>query len=63
MSTKEKITAVLLVIALLGWMLTSVTGIDATLVSLVVLLVMFITGILAGPDFKNSIAWSCSSFA
>ena len=62
MSTKEKITAVLLVIALLGWMLTSVTGIDATLVSLVVLLVMFITGILAGPDFKNSIAWSSVVF-
>ena len=62
MSTKEKITAVLLVIALVGWMITGVTGISATLVSMIILLLMFITGILAGADFKNSIAWSSVVF-
>lgn len=62
MTTHEKITAVLLVIALLGWMLTAVTGISATLVSLLVLLMMFVTGVMQGQDFKNNIAWSSVVF-
>lgn len=62
MTRNEKITAVLLVVALLGWMLTKVTGIDATTVSLLVLMVMFLTGVMDGPDFKNRIAWSSVIF-
>lgn len=62
MTKVEKITAVLLVAALIGWMTTAVTGINATLVSMIVLLLMFITGVLKGPDFKNSIAWSSVVF-
>lgn len=62
MTTNEKITAVLLIAALLGWMLTAVTGINATLVSMIVLLLMFITGVMDGPDFKNKIAWSSVVF-
>lgn len=61
-TTKEKIAGVLLAAGLLGWMTTKITGIDATLVSLIVLLLMFITGILASSDFKNSIAWSSVVF-
>ena len=62
MSRKEKIAAVLLAVSLVGWMTTDITGIDATMVSLIVLMLMFITGILSGPDFKNSIAWSSVVF-
>lgn len=62
MTRDEKITAVLLAAALLGWMTTKLTGINATLVSMIVLLLMFITGVLKGPDFKNSIAWTSVVF-
>lgn len=62
MTTNEKIAGILLAVGLIGWMTTKVTGIDATMVSLIVLMLMFITGVLAGPDFKNSIAWSSVVF-
>ena len=57
MSRNEKICAVLLAIALVGWMTTKVTGIDATTVAMIVLLMMFVTGIMGAADFKNSISW------
>lgn len=62
MSKHEKISAVLLVLGLLGWMTTKITGIDATLVAMIVLLLLFITGVLEAPDFKNKIAWSSVVF-
>jgi DASS family divalent anion:Na+ symporter len=62
MTKHEKISAVLLVVGLLGWMTTKITGIDATLVALIVLLLLFITGVLEAGDFKNRIAWSSVVF-
>ena len=62
MSTKEKITGVILILALLGWMTSSITGLNSTIVALAALLAMFVFGIMEGPDFKNSIAWGSVVF-
>lgn len=62
MSKTERITGVILVLALLGWMTSSLTGLNATIVAMIALLAMFVFGIMEGPDFKNSIAWGSVIF-
>lgn len=61
-SGQEKIAAVVLVFALVGWMTAKFTGLNTTVVAMIALLVLFITGVMKGPDFKNQIAWTAVVF-
>ena len=61
-SKDEKISAVVLIFALVGWMTANYTGLSTTVVAMIALLILFIAGVMKGPDFKNQIAWSAVVF-
>lgn len=61
-STNEKIALVCLILALVGWMTTDLTGLNTTVVAIIALMLLFLTGVMKAADFKNSIAWSAVVF-
>ena len=61
-STHEKIAFICLLFALVGWMTTKLTGMNTTVVGLIALMILFLTGVMKAPDFKNLIAWPAVTF-
>lgn len=62
MSRDEKITAVLLAAAILGWIFGSKIGINAATVSITVLAIMAVIGLVNTKDFTSCIPWDTVIF-
>lgn len=62
MSGQEKATAVLLVVAILGWIFGSRIGINAATVSVTVLAIMAVSGLITTQDFVTRIPWDTVIF-
>lgn len=58
-SLPEKIMSVIFILALISWMTSSLTGIDATLTAFIALALLLITGVLSWQDvLKETGAWN-----
>jgi DASS family divalent anion:Na+ symporter len=62
MSRNEKITAVVLVVALLFWMTETVHGISSTVIALLALVILLGSKVYDRPDFRASMAWDIMIF-
>ena len=60
-SLDEKVALVCLIFALIGWMTTKWTGLNTTVVGIIALMVLFLTGVMKPADFK-SLAWPAIAF-
>lgn len=62
MSSQEKIGGTILILALVGWMTTSITGFDSGMIAVAALIFMTLFGVFSGPDWKNKIPWTSFIF-
>lgn len=57
MTRNEKITATVLVLALLGWMTEPLHGVSATVVALICLLALLVLKVYDRSDFRSGMGW------
>lgn len=57
MSKDEKLSAVLLALALVGWMTGSIHGIDSGIWAVIIMCLMAVTGLLTKKEFMTKISW------
>lgn len=62
MSRDEKLAAVFLALALIGWIFGKQIGLDSAIVALIVMCLMAATGLLTPKDFTTKISWSTVVF-
>lgn len=62
MSRDEKVAGLLLALALVGWIFGRSVGIDSTVVALLVMALMAITGVMDKRDFLTRISWTTVVF-
>lgn len=62
MSRDEKVAGGLLALALLGWIFGSMIGLSSTIVALLVMALMAITGVMDKKDFATRISWTTVVF-
>lgn len=57
MSKDEKLSAVFLALALVGWMTGSIHGIDSGIWAVIIMCLMAVTGLLSKKEFLTKISW------
>lgn len=62
MSKDEKLSAVFLVLALIGWMTGNIHGIDSGIWAVMIMCMMAVTGLLTKADFVSKISWTTVFF-